>query len=218
MRAGGRATEAGMSFQAEVGAFLAAQMLAGVAVGQGFGLALDERILALRFESGSGVDDVIASLSGGGKASLQCKTSLSVSASEKSDFAKTMGQFVEELVADPTLDPARNVLAITVPVGEAKPLDTLDAACRRVAAGGLNELKAGSEKEREAFDILKTAVDRAWTNQAADGTPDYRRLASLLRVRRYDRGDKGAMRAEGAALLGRALYGGMTLAMLRSPN
>lgn len=208
MRAGGRATEAGMSFQAEVGAFLAAQMLAGVAVGQGFGLAHDERMVGLRFESGSGVDDVIASLSGGGKASLQCKTSLSLSAGEKSDFAKTIGQFVEELVADQTLDPAKNVLVITVPAGEAKSLDALDAACRRVAAGGLGELSSGSEKEREAFRTLKAAVDLAWKKRAAGGSPDLQRIASLLRVRRYERGDRGAMRIEGAALIGRALYGG----------
>lgn len=208
MRAGGRATEAGMSFQAEVGAFLAAQMLAGAAVGQGFSLKHDERIVALRFESGSGVDDVIATLSGGGKASLQCKTSLSLSSGETSDFAKTIGQFVEELVTDPALDPAMNALAITLPVGEAKTLDTLEAACRRVAAGGLLELKSGSEKEREAFETLKVSVDRAWKKQSAAGTPDYRRLTSLLRVRRYERGDKGAMRIDGAALLGRALYGG----------
>jgi len=197
-----------MSFQAEVGAFLAAQMLAGAAVGQGFGLTHDERIVGLRFESGSGVDDIIVSLSGGGKASLQCKTSLSLSSGETSDFAKTIGQFVEELVAAPTLDPAKNVLVITVPVGEAKTLDALDAACRRVAAGGLSELTSNSAREREAFGTFKEAVDRAWKTQGAGGMVDYRLLASLLRVRRYERGDTGAMRIDGAALLGRALFGG----------
>ena len=40
MRAGGRATEAGMSFQAEVGTWLAANMVADQAVGRAFGLAI----------------------------------------------------------------------------------------------------------------------------------------------------------------------------------
>lgn len=66
MRAGGRATEAGMSFQAEVGALFAAQMLTRSAIGQRFGLAHDERITGLRLESGKGVDDVVVALSGGG--------------------------------------------------------------------------------------------------------------------------------------------------------
>ena len=197
-----------MSFQTEVAAFLAAQMLARARVGQRFRLNHSEQIVSLRLESGKGVDDVIATLTGGGKVSIQCKTSLSISGGEKSDFNKTVGQFVEELVADPALDPAANALVIAVPTGAAAPLDTLLAACARVGVGGLTELASSSEAEQGAFGKLKTCADRAYASLAPGTTPDYRRLAQLFRVARFERGPTGSLRIDGAALLGRALYGG----------
>jgi hypothetical protein len=208
MRAGGRATEAGMSFQAEVGMWLAANMLADQPVGQKFGLGHGERLASIRFESGKGVDDVIGTLSGGGKVAVQCKTSLALSTGERSDFRKTVTQMVAEVVAEPTLDPAKSALVIAVPALASGTLDTLAAACRRVAAGGEAELALGSQNERDAFAKFKECVGDAYRHQAPSATPDYRRLAQLLRVVRLDRGASGSMRTEGAGLLGRALFGG----------
>ena len=197
-----------MSFQAEVGTYLAALMLTRGTVGQRIGLNHGERIAGLRFESGKGVDDVIVTLTGGGKASLQCKTTLSLSDGEKSDFSKTMAQFVEELVAAPALDPATNALVIAVPTGKSASLDPLAASCARVAAGGLADLASGSQAEKDAFAKLRTCVDRAYSAQAPGAVADYRRLAGLLRVVRFERGASGAMRIDGAVAIGRALYGG----------
>ncbi len=51
-RAGGRATEAGMAFQAGVTAWLAAHLVAGMPVGSRFGLSPTARIRSLRCETG----------------------------------------------------------------------------------------------------------------------------------------------------------------------
>jgi hypothetical protein len=209
MRAGGRATEAGMSFQAEVGSYLAAQMLASALVGQRYGLTHSEHIVGLRLETGKGVDDAVASLSGGGFLKLQCKTSLSLSSDLKSDFTKTIGQFVDEVIADPAIDPLKTALIIALPVGSGATIDTLAAACARVAAGGLSELHVASEAEQKAFETFKIVVDRSWAATAAAGvSPPYHRFAQLLRVVHFDRGATGFMRSDGAALLGRTRFGG----------
>ena len=197
-----------MSFQAEVGTWLAANMLADQPVGQKFGLSHSARLIALRLESGKGVDDIVGTLSGGGKLALQCKTSLSLSTGTKSDFRKTVAQMVAEVVADPALDPATSALVIAVPPSASGTLDTLVSACGRVAAGGEAELTHGSEAERNAFAKFKECIEGAYREQDPSATPDYRRLAALLRVVRLERGDGGAMRVGGAELLGRALFGG----------
>lgn len=208
MRAGGRATEAGLSFQAEVGALLAAEMLARSSVGQLYGLAHNERVTAIRFEKLRGVDDVVVDLVGGGKIAFQCKTSLSVSDKEGSEFCKTIAQCVEECLASPALDPAKSALVIAVPPEASSSLDTLTAACRRVAAADLFELKQGSNAEQDAFDKLKACVDRAYAAQSPGKTPDYQLMARLLRVVKYERGPAGRTAIDGAKLLGRALYDG----------
>lgn len=197
-----------MSFQAEVGAYLATLMLARTPVGQRYDLNHAEQIIALRLESGQGVDDIVATLSGGGFIKFQCKTSLSLSSGEKSDLSKTIAQCVEELVAAPTLDPDKHALVIALPVGASSSIDTLVAATARVAAGDVADLASASIAEQSAFEKLKACADRAWSLQAPGAASDIKRLAKLLRVVRFDRGATGAMRIDGSALLGRSLYGG----------
>ena len=58
MNAGGRATEAGMDFQAEVGTWLAAHLLARVPVGGRFGLGNTALPTSIQLETGDGLDDI----------------------------------------------------------------------------------------------------------------------------------------------------------------
>jgi hypothetical protein len=60
--AGGRATEAGMSFQAMVGTWLAAQLVTDMPVGARFGLRADLRPVELQFETGDALDDAVLRL------------------------------------------------------------------------------------------------------------------------------------------------------------
>jgi hypothetical protein len=50
--AGGRATEAGMSFEAVVGTWFAAHLITGTPVGARFGIAVDAHPSELQFETG----------------------------------------------------------------------------------------------------------------------------------------------------------------------
>lgn len=72
--AGGRATEAGMSFQASVAAWFAAHFVADMPVGTKFGMAGDTRLVALQCETADPMDDVVARLANGGVIYVQCKT------------------------------------------------------------------------------------------------------------------------------------------------
>lgn len=74
--AGGRATEAGMSFQAMVGTWLAAHLVTAMPVGQRFGLAIELRPVELRFETGDALDDLVVRLTDGGMIYAQCKTAI----------------------------------------------------------------------------------------------------------------------------------------------
>ena len=77
--AGGRATEAGMSFQAGVGAWFAAHLAGEMPVGPRFGLIGGAVPTELQFETGVGLDDIVLCSSDGGKIFVQCKTRPSLS-------------------------------------------------------------------------------------------------------------------------------------------
>ena len=83
--AGGKATEAGMSFQARVGSWFAAHILAGTPVGSRFGVEVTAHATAVRFESADGMDDVVVNLSTGGRLYLQCKTTTKMPMPKRGD-------------------------------------------------------------------------------------------------------------------------------------
>ena len=79
MQAGGRATEGGMDFQAEVGTWLAAHILARLPVGGRFGLPNTALPTAIRLETGEGLDDILVTQDDGFQIDLQSKTNASLS-------------------------------------------------------------------------------------------------------------------------------------------
>src|SRR5258708_34893981 len=117
--AGGRATEAGMSFQARVGTWIAAHLVGDAPVGERFGLSGNPRPLELQFETGVGLDDIVLRLSDGGEIFIQCTTQSGLTRRPSSALANTIAPLVRLYVAhspeSKRLDPTRSTafLAIT---------------------------------------------------------------------------------------------------------
>ena len=137
--AGGRATEAGMAFQAGVGLWFAAHLLARMPVGSRFGLDVTAYPVSLQLETGVGLDDIVVTLSNGGRIAVQCKTRPSLSASDASDLGKTIVQTVQFVAEAPTLTPAvdlqRSAAAMAVASDAPATLNGLDEVCRMFATG-----------------------------------------------------------------------------------
>ena len=79
IRAGGRATEAGMNFQAEVGTWLAAHLLTRLPVGGRFGMANVALPVSIQLEIGEGLDDILLIQDNTSRIEVQAKTQANLS-------------------------------------------------------------------------------------------------------------------------------------------
>lgn len=215
MRAGGRATEAGMDFQAEVGTWLAAHILARLPIGGRFGLPNTQLPTTIRLETGEGLDDTLVTQDDGSRIDLQSKTTASLSQTSSSPLGKTIAQLAKAVVsaqkAGTAIDPsrARGVLA----VGAAAPrtLDDLEKGCRSSDLGGdwARTKAQRSQKEREALDLFEAHARAAWADHSSDppSGDDLVAMARLFRIVRFsmDEGDDNWREASRA--LGNRLYG-----------
>lgn len=126
--AGGRATEAGMSFQASVAAWFAAYLVADMPVGEKFGMAGDTRLVELQCETADPMDDVVARLANGVKIYVQCKTQAGLDKTPDSPLGRTINQLVclylDRAQAGETA-PIVAVLAVQESAGRS--LDSLEA-------------------------------------------------------------------------------------------
>jgi hypothetical protein len=216
--AGGRATEAGMSFQAAVGAWLAAHLAADMPVGGRFGLSPQARVQRIECETGEALDDVIAALDTGGRIYIQCKTNLSLSKAtavaayaDLSPLGKTLHQVAELWLKhkDAALLDGRSVGVLAVR-GLSGPLANLEAGCRIFDNGGdwATASKRGSKDVQQALLIFADHLRTAWTLMGA-GAPsddDLVQLARRFRVRAFSEDDQGADWREATQLIGRRLY------------
>ncbi|HEX8669374.1 MAG TPA: hypothetical protein VF727_13490 [Allosphingosinicella sp.] len=193
-----------MAFQGEIAAWIASHMLADLPVGSRFGLDPAETAVQLRCETGIGLDDIEVTLSGGGTLKVQCKTRLAISDKPESPFGKLVAQLVAELARDPLLRPESSALAIVVAAPGSRQLDAFEAACRRVEAGGVEELQNASAVEQAIF-----AKFSSLAHQAAEGGEtealDIRQLASLVRVRAFEFGTTGSTRRTAIHVLEREI-------------
>ena len=82
MRAGGRATEAGMAFQAAVATWFAVHILVRLPVGGRFGLNNEALPTAIRLETGTALDDIEVTQSNVGALHIQSKTSATLDGRE----------------------------------------------------------------------------------------------------------------------------------------
>jgi hypothetical protein len=186
--AGGRATEAGMSFQAGVGTWFAAHLAGEMPIGARFGLNADARPTELQFETGRRLDDVALRLSDGRSVFVQCKTQPSLSPSPDSDMAAMIEQIVALFLlarsaegADLDLGPTAAVLAIAP--GAPRTLDDLHQACRFFDLGGRWADASGrlSQERQHGLTVFEAHARAAW-KAATSALPTQTELASLARL------------------------------------
>lgn len=215
MRAGGRATEAGMDFQAEVGTWLAAHLLARIPVGGRFGLANVALPTAIQLETGDGLDDIRLDQDDASRIDLQSKTSAGLAKSPKSPLGKTVSQLVRLMIdardAGAVIDPAKIRAVLAVAADAPRTLDALERGCRAFDLGGnWATTKAGRPKaERDALDLFEAHARTASASMSAtpptDG--DLVMMAQLFRVARFSMNEGEDNWREASRLIGGRLYG-----------
>jgi len=215
MRAGGRATEAGMAFQAAVGTWIAAHILARLQIGGRFGINNSALPVAIRLETGEALDDIDVTQSDGGAIHIQCKTSANLGTGPKAALTKTIGQLViwvaDSKKAGSLPDLTKNVAALAVRTDAPATLDTLEAACRAYDLGGGWNVTKGqrNQAERGALSVFETITTPAWTTYYGT-TPSEDDLADLVRVfgiKRFSMDEGDADWREASRILGRGMFG-----------
>ncbi len=216
MRAGGRATEAGMAFQAAVATWFAVHILVRLPVGGRFGLNSAALPTAVRLETGTALDDIEVTQSDDGTLLIQSKTSATLATGEKAPLAKTGGQLATWMAnakaAGGAPDSTRSAAILAVKSDAARTLDDLEAGCRAFDLGGSwgvtkNQRNAA---QRSALGALEMVVTAAWTTHR--GVPptdgDLADMARSFHVARFSMDEGDADWREASRLLGRHLYGG----------
>jgi hypothetical protein len=215
MHAGGRATEAGMDFQAEVGAWLAAHLLARIPVGGRFGLANPALLVSIQLETGDGLDDIRLGQDDAARIDLQSKTSAGLTTSPKSPLGKTIRQLVRVMIdaraTGVAVDPAKARAVLAVAANAPRTLDALERGCRAFDLGGSwATTKAGrSSAERDALDLFETHTRTAWATHSATALTDDElvTMARLFRIVRFSMNEGEDNWREASRLLGSRLYG-----------
>lgn len=218
MRAGGRATEAGMDFQAEVGAWLAAHMLARLPVGGRFGLTNIALPTTLRLETGDGLDDISLVQADDTRIDLQTKTSAGLTQNVKSPLGKTIAQLAHVMMdaraTSVAVDPAKTRAVLAVSAGAPRTLDALESGCRAFDLGGTWEITTAqrSAAEREALELFATHAHAAFFSQSAAPPSDDElvTMARLFRIVRFSMNEGEDNWREASRALGGQLYGSET--------
>lgn len=214
--AGGRATEAGMAFQAGVGMWFAAHLLAKMPVGSRFGLNAAAYPVTLQLETGVDLDDILVTLSNGGRIAVQCKTRPSLSPSETSDLGETIVQTARFIAtastSTPVLDLQRSAAVLAVAPDAPATLNALDEICRMFATSDdwSTVYARVSQPQRNAMDILEGHVrtGRASASLLPPTEKNLAQLARLFHLERFAVAQGAADWREASNLLGARLFGG----------
>jgi hypothetical protein len=215
MHAGGRATEAGMDFQAEIGTWLAAHLLARRPVGGRFGLANTALPVSIQLETGDGLDDIRLSQGDASRIDLQSKTSAGLETSPKSPLGKTIGQLVRVMIearaSGIAVDPAKSRAVLAVAANAPRTLDVLERGCRTFDLGGswATTKAKRSSAERDALDLFETHARTAWAKHSATPPTDdeLTMMARLFRIVRFSMNEGEDNWREASCLIGARLYG-----------
>lgn len=216
MHAGGRATEAGMAFQAAVAAWFAVHILVRLPVGGRLGINNIALPMAIQLETGVGLDDIEVSQSDGGSVHVQNKTSATLATGSNAPLAKTGAQLADWMsgakASGSSPDPTRNAAVLAVRANAARTLDHLEAGCRAFDKGGAwAPTKAGrNAAQQSALGALEEIVTTAWTNThgSAPTLEDLADMARSFHVARFAMDEGDTDWREASMLLGRHLYGG----------
>lgn len=218
MRAGGRATEAGMAFQAAVATWFAVHILVRMPVGGRFGINNHALPAAIRLETGDGLDDIEVSQSDGGALLVQCKTSANLGTGASAPLTKTVGQlarWVANAKATGRLpDLNRNAALLAVRSDAPRTLDDLESGCRAFDFGGgwAATRAQRNSAERTALNAFETIATRTWTahQSASPQDEDLADSARIFRIARFTMDEGDSDWREASRLLGRHLFGAET--------
>lgn len=207
-----------MDFQAEVGTWLAAHLLARTSVGGRFGLANVALPTAIQLETGDGLDDVRLNQDDASRIDLQSKTSAGLAKSPKSPLGKTISQLARLMIdarnAGTSIDPAKARAVLAVAADAPRTLDVLERGCRAFDLGGAwATTKAGRSKtEREALDLFEAHARTAWASMFATPPTDDElvMMVRLFRVARFSMNEGEDNWREASRLIGGRLYGSET--------
>ncbi|MBU2303248.1 MAG: hypothetical protein KJ944_11695, partial [Alphaproteobacteria bacterium] len=162
-----------MDFQAEVGAWLAAHMLARLPVGGRFGLANTALPTTLQLETGDGLDDIRLGQADDTRIDLQTKTSAGLTQNANSPLGKTIAQLARVMMdtraTGLAVDPAKVRAVLAVTAAAPRTLDALEGGCRAFDLGGTWEITKAqrSRAEREALELFETHSYAAFLAQSA---------------------------------------------------
>lgn len=204
---GGAANTAGESFRSRVAARIAVYLLTQQALAPIAAAAVPTR---LRLESTAEVDDIEVETTAGGRAWIQAKRSLDLSARPASPLGKAAAQLVRQFLREPSLDPSRDRLVIVYATGSRK-IGCLSRVLRRFRHDGSLSRKQAcvDNAERQAFDAFERLILAAWqAEDRGDRGADWierRRLYSMIELWIVPEGPGGSVDVDPEGLLGRVL-------------
>jgi hypothetical protein len=215
-QAGGRATEAGMAFQAAVGTWFAAHLVTDLPVGSRFGLLVNARPLRLQFETGDALDDIVLHLTDGNAVYLQCKTRPGLETRTDSALGKTIAQLVRFLIdaraAGGSPDPTRVAAVLAVADDAPRSLDSLEQGCRAFDGGEQwqSVIARVAADQRRALNVFGDHARAAWRRISGSEVDDrdLEELARLFRIRRFGEGESSNDWRQASHLVGSRLFNG----------
>lgn len=204
-----------MAFQAEVGTWIAAHILARLPIGSRFGLSATPLPETIRLETGEGLDDTLVTLEDGGRIDLQSKTRAGLSQDADSPLGMTVAQLarmvVAERMAGRETDPAKARAVLAVSTAAPRSLDALERGCRAFDLGGDWATTKGqrSRDEREALDLFEAHARAAWSAATTEpiAAADFVTMARLFRIVRFSMDEGDDNWREAALALGDRVYG-----------
>ncbi|WP_246796729.1 ATP-binding protein [Rhizobium leguminosarum] len=204
-----------MDFQAQVGTWFAAHLLARLPVGGRFGMANTALPTELRLETGEGLDDILVRHDDGGRIDIQCKTSAGLSQSATSPLAKTIAQLVKSVTdmraSGVTIDTSKARAVLAIAADAPRSLDTIERGCRAFDMGGQwATTKAQRNKaERDALDLFEMHARSAWLTHASSqpSDDDLITIARMFKVARFSMDEGAENWREASAVVGARLYG-----------
>ena len=214
---GGAATYGGINYQDRVAAWLAVRVLAEENATPPWDLPGSTTLEFLRCETPEPVDDVLVGTSTSGHAFIQAKHSISFGATDASDFASVIDQFVRQFHAHPTLSriPAWHrpldkgidrLVLVTSSDSSGRIRQTLPIVLSRILNLASNQPiadSAASDEDREVLQVLTAHITRSWrTHKGNDPSElETRQIASLMRVHILDVDPQQAQEREAKDLL-----------------
>ncbi len=172
-KGGGDATASGVRFQASLGAFIGAELVAERPLDPRLRLG-DAKPLWVRFETEAPVDDILVATDAGGFVAIQAKVSLQVSRKPDSEFAKTVGQLIRHYLAchtgnggrewDRPLDQQRDRFLIAVGPKSSAPIrQHLAEGLNARRQPGIGTVRPLSELQETALADFDACVSASWS-------------------------------------------------------